>query len=321
MSKSKSSFLDRISRVGVLAVMLALGFALIVPDADAGRRLGGGRSFGRQSESVTQRQAQPPARDAAAPSRQNEQTAPAANPQTGRRWGGILGGLAAGLGIAALLSYLGLAGPLAQMLGSVIMVALLALAAMFVWRMLRGARARPALEPAHTPMQRGPEPMAAAPSVLRTGEARPGSLAATLGGTSAGTGLRAEPTASPANWSVPADFDTEGFLRSAKVHYLRLQAAWHAKNLDDIREFTTPEVFAEIRMQLTEDPQTGRTDVDDLGAELLGVETTEQDYLASVRFFGTARDGETSERFEEVWNLSKPLRGKGGWVLAGIQQL
>jgi predicted lipid-binding transport protein (Tim44 family) len=201
------------------------------------------------------------------------------------------------------------------MLGSVIMIALLVMAGLFIWRMLRGARPQPALEPAHQPMPRSPQPMTPAPSVLRTNEARPGSLAATLGG--AGTSAMA---AAP-SWSVPADFDTEGFLRSAKVHFMRLQAAWDAKNLEDIREFTAPEVFAEIRMQLTEDAGAGRTDIDDLQAELLGIETTARDYFASVRFTGTAREGASSEPFQEVWNLSRPLRGKGGWVLAGIQQL
>jgi predicted lipid-binding transport protein (Tim44 family) len=302
----------------MLAVVLGLGLAMMVPDADA-RRFGGGKSFGRQSDNVTQRQAQPPARDAAAPS-QNQQAAPtgaqspAAQPQRSR-WGGMLGGLAAGLGIAALLSYLGLAGPLAEMLGSVLMIALLAIAGLFVWRMLRGARPQPALEPAHQPMQRSPQPMTPAGNVLRSNEARPGSLAATLGG----AGAAAEPVAP--SWSVPADFDTEGFLRSAKVHFMRLQAAWDAKNLDDIREFTAPEVFAEIRVQLTENAGAGRTDIHDLEAELLGIETTARDYLASVRFTGTAREGASSEPFQEVWNLSRPLRGKGGWVLAGIQQL
>jgi len=40
-----------------------------------------------------------------------------------------------------------------------------------------------------------------------------------------------------------------------------------------------------------------------------------------VRFTGTMRvDGEL-ETFDEVWNLTKPVDGKTGWLLAGIQQL
>jgi predicted lipid-binding transport protein (Tim44 family) len=125
-------------------------------------------------------------------------------------------------------------------------------------------------------------------------------------------------------WGVPADFDVAGFLRNAKVHFIRMQAASDEKNLADIREFTTPEVFAEIRMQLDEEKgAAGKTDVVNLEAALLGIETGPTDYLASVRFSGSMRENNQAEAaaFEEVWNLSKPVEGRGGWLLAGIQQL
>jgi predicted lipid-binding transport protein (Tim44 family) len=301
------------ARLIVLLAGVVVGMAMVVPDADAGRRLGGGKSFGRQSDNVMQRQAPPSARrNEAAPA------APAGQPQSaGPRWGGMLGGLAARLGIAALLSHLGLSGAFAQMLGSLLMIGLLVFAAMFLWRMLRGAQARPLLEPA--PVRGAAQPATSQPSFLRSREAQPGSIADTIGRAGADT---AAPTQTPrASWTIPADFDAAGFLRSAKVHFLRLQTAWNANNLDDLREFTTPEVFAELRMQLTEDGDTGRADIADLEAELLGIESISRDYLASVRFTGTTRDGTTEEPFVEVWNLSKPLRGKGGWLLAGIQQV
>jgi predicted lipid-binding transport protein (Tim44 family) len=122
---------------------------------------------------------------------------------------------------------------------------------------------------------------------------------------------------------VPADFDVEGFVRNAKVHFIRLQAAWDARDLDDIREFTAPEVFAEIRMQLSEEPGApARTEVVSLEAQLLGIEESASEYVASVRFDGSIREGQgAAEPFSEVWNLSKPKRGNRGWLLAGIQQL
>jgi predicted lipid-binding transport protein (Tim44 family) len=123
---------------------------------------------------------------------------------------------------------------------------------------------------------------------------------------------------------VPADFDTEAFLRNAKVHYVRLQAAWDAGNLEDIREFTTPEMFAEIKMDLADrGASPNKTDVVSVEAELLGIETQATDYLASVRFSGMIREESNApaQPFAEVWNLSKPTQGAGGWVLAGIQQL
>lgn len=317
MIDCKASLAKRAARAVLLAIVLCGAVGVVTQDAEA-RRFGGGKSFGRQSN-VTQ-----PQRDTGAMSKQQpaqgqqaqgQQTTPPAQPPRSR-WGGILGGLAAGLGIAALLSYFGVGGGLAQMFGSMLMIALMVLAALFIWRMLRGGvvgRAQSYPLPAT-------QPAPSEPSVLRSDEARPGSVAATLqGGPSAASPA---PAGASGEWSIPSDFDTEAFLRHAKVNFLRLQDAWDKKDLDDIREFTTPEVFAEIRMQMSEPQDSGRVDIEPLEAQLLGVETTERDYLASVRFSGMEREGgKPAQPFVEIWHLSKPQRGNQGWLLAGMQQL
>jgi predicted lipid-binding transport protein (Tim44 family) len=125
-------------------------------------------------------------------------------------------------------------------------------------------------------------------------------------------------------WGVPADFDVPSFLRNAKTYFIRLQAAWDRGDINDIREFTTPEMFAELKLQLQErGPSKSHTDVVSLDADLLGVEVVDGHYLASVRFSGMIKEDENApaEPFTEVWNLTKPVSGEGGWVLAGIQQL
>lgn len=123
---------------------------------------------------------------------------------------------------------------------------------------------------------------------------------------------------------VPADFDVAGFVRNAKVQFIRLQASHDAANLDDIREFTTPEMFAEIKMDVTERgaaPQ--HTDVINLNAAVLEVVEDTQQYVVSVRFTGLIREthGAEPEAFDEVWHLVKPRSGGHGWVLSGIQQM
>jgi predicted lipid-binding transport protein (Tim44 family) len=309
--------------MAMAAIAGFVALAMVAADAEAARRFGGGKSFGRQSQNVERQQMQPPARDAAgqaAPGQQGAQSAgPAAQSQAARnRWMGPLAGLAAGLGIFALLSALGLSGAFAQMLGSLLVVALLVGAAMFVWRMLRGAGNQ-------TAAQRRLEPGFEAPAAgarriaYDSAVARPGSVAATLGSAGAPSAAASAPSGP---WGVPADFDVEGFLRTAKVHFIRLQAAWDAKNLEDIREFTTPEVFAEIRMQLSEETGATHTEVVSLAAQLLGIEENDSDYVASVRFDGSIREGQSAaEPLSEVWNLSKPKRGNRGWLLAGVQQV
>jgi predicted lipid-binding transport protein (Tim44 family) len=140
--------------------------------------------------------------------------------------------------------------------------------------------------------------------------------------------LQAEPVAGNAAagspWGVPADFDVPAFLRSAKTYFIRLQAAWDKADTNDIREFTSPEMFGELKLQLQErGASPNNTDVVSLDAELLGIETTANDYLASVKFSGMIKEAEhaPAEPFAEVWNLSKPINGTGGWILAGIQQI
>lgn len=121
---------------------------------------------------------------------------------------------------------------------------------------------------------------------------------------------------------IPADFDVAGFVRNAKVQFIRLQASNDAGNLDDIREFTSPEVFAEIQMDIRErNGAAQETRVLDLDAEVLEVAEEAHRYIVSVRFTGRVQeDGGAPSSIDEIWHLTKPRSGQGGWVLAGIQQ-
>ncbi|HEX5639583.1 MAG TPA: Tim44-like domain-containing protein [Burkholderiaceae bacterium] len=315
---------------GLMIGALAASFTF---DAEAQRRLGGGRSFGKQSPTVQQRQATPPAQSPqqgtqAAPAQQPAAAAarPGAGPAAAAPrspWRGALMGLAAGLGIAALASMLGLSETLAMIMTIVLVGLALMLIVGFVLR-----RMRPAQQPAYgaAGAQRGPgtyanvgyetTPAPAPTPVQRRIEptvgGRPGSAMdafARPGGESAA-----------AQWGVPAGFDTKAFLDAAKGHYAKLQQAWDAGNLDELSEFTTNEMFIALTHELRARAGQSKTEVVSIDAELLGIESTADEHIASVKFDGTLRvDGEM-ERVAEVWNLSKPVRG-GGWVLAGIQQL
>lgn len=281
-------------------MMVAAGFAALVmmaPDADA-RRLGGGRSFGKQSNIIQKRNApaQPPAGQGA---RQQQGAGGAAAAAGGKRWLGPLGGLAAGLGLAWLASSLGLS----EEFGTIIMIALLAGLGLMLFRRLMAGQRRTALQGAGGPMLR---------EALREPAAAPG------GGQAAGSDVGAgQPI------GVPAGFDVDAFLHQARVQFVRLQAVFDAGDLKDLREFTSPEVFAELKLQIDEARGVAqRTDVVELEAELLGIETTRSEYLAAVRYTGMVREQADlpAEPFAEIWTLSKPVDGPGGWVLSGIQQ-
>lgn len=300
-----------------LAVMTA-GLVLVAHDAQA-KRFGGGVSKGTQSQNVTQKQAPATPTQAAKPAAAPA-AAPAPAPAPSRnRWLGPLAGLAAGLGIAALLSHFGMGGAMGEMLGSFLMIAGLALAAMFLWRMWRARQAQaggltPALAGAgnNVAFDGNPQQPAAFTPV-----------GAPAGGAAAGAALDAAAPVTNGTWTIPADFDTDNFLHIAKMYFVRMQTAWDARDESDIRTFTTPEMFAEIKLDLVARGDAhNQTDVVSLDAKLLGVEELGEKTLASVRLSGMIREtvGAAPEAFNEVWNLVKPASARASWVLAGIQQ-
>jgi len=302
----------KIKSLAPVLFAVALSLSLGVPSADA-KRIGGGTSIGRQSQSLGKGTAStaptaPVKAPTAAPS-PAQPTPPVTAPSTARRWLGPLAGIAAGLGIAALLSHFGMGGAMAEMLGSMLLIGAVLVGAMLLWRMWRNRNGATDLGSNRT------EPAFA--GAARVFDAVP------QNGVNQ-RALDAPPVAAgPAlpSWSIPADIDPEAFTRTAKVDFLRLQAASDNANLADIREFTTPEMYAEIQLQIAErGPEPQQTEVFKLETKLLGIEEIDGRQLASVRFSGTIREepGAYAERFSEVWNFAKGADGR--WLVAGIQQ-
>jgi predicted lipid-binding transport protein (Tim44 family) len=284
----------------LMAAALVLGFTLTTGDAEA-RRLGGGSSSGMQRQSVA------PSKQTTAAPAQHQAPAPAAAPQAApkRSWMGPLAGLAAGLGLAALASHFGFGEGLAN----VMLIGLLVMGAV----MLIGFLMRKKAAAAQPGMQYANAGSAYTGNALSQPDFIPAS------------GSAAAPAANSGNSGhIPADFDVEGFVRNAKLNFIRLQAANDAGNLDDIREFTSPEMFAEIKLEMGERGNAKQeTDVVQLNAEVLDVAEEANRYVVSVRFTGQIREEKNAaaEPFDEMWHLTKARSGGTGWVLAGIQQV
>jgi len=320
-------------KAGVVALAgVIMAGALIAEDAEA-RRMGGGRSMGRQSTSAAQQnQATPPSQSMQSGQAANAQrAAPAAAPAAAaaqparNRWMGPLAGLAAGLGIAALLSHFGLGGAFAGAMANMIMIALIVMAAVMVFRFIMNRR-KNANTPAYATGGGAGSPFGGS---ARTGfnsqepSYVPPSASGGFGPSAAALNSANTIEAAP-QIDVPAGFDSEAFVRNAKVYFVRLQDAWDRGNSNDIREFTTPEMFAEVKLDIdARGTQPNRTDVVQLNADILGVEERGTESLASVRFHGLIRgtEGAAAEPFIEIWNLSKQKYGNEGWLLAGIQQV
>jgi predicted lipid-binding transport protein (Tim44 family) len=315
-------------RIGLAAMVGLIAFATVASlDAEA-RRMGGGRSIGRQQSTTMQRQTTPPAQPTQSPQQsaqaaqaQRAQPAPAPAAAPNRsRWLGPIAGLAAGLGIAALLSHFGMGEAFAGAMANMLVIAAIAMLAIWLIRRFLGRRrdtATPAYAGSAPGLNAGRDHYAQEPSFTPASSAAGSYLDPQGKGALAAPVMQTPPV-------VPAGFDSDAFVRNAKVSFVRLQAAWDVGNIADIREFTTPEMFAEVKVDLdARGAESNLTDVVQLNAELLGVEDHGSEYVASVRFSGLMREssGAPAAPFVEIWNLSKSARAGEGWLLAGIQQV
>lgn len=144
---------------------------------------------------------------------------------------------------------------------------------------------------------------------------------APAGGASSSYGGQSTGTDAP---DLPADFDAESFLKQAKRSFIALQLAHDAGDLEEIRAYTTPDLFAEISKQVAERGNMAQqTDVIFVDAALLDVTNQRDHAIASVRFTGELRDAPNAqpEPFDEIWHVEKDLTASdSGWLLAGIQQ-
>lgn len=314
---------QRFSRFFAIFLLAVSAVAMLSVSFDAeARRFGGGRSFGRQSSNIMkQRQAVTPPAASTAP----RAAAPAAGARAGAaasstarsglsRWLGPIAGIAAGLGIAALLSSLGLSGAFLEMMSSLILIGLLVFGVMYIVRRLRGGAARPATQGA-SPMQRQSH-------ASSWQQSRPTPQAPATAAPSTPSVAQA-PAAEPVDesWFIPENFDTPGFLANAKAQFTKIQAVWDSGDMDQLREYLTDDLIAEVAPELQSRAAGGKTEVVLLNAELLGIETVSGGHLASIRYSGMLREAPDAEafRFEEVWNLYKAENE--GWLLAGIQQM
>jgi predicted lipid-binding transport protein (Tim44 family) len=306
---------------GLCIALSALAIGVTVTDVDA-KRLGGGGSSGMRRSLPTQPAQSVPPRPQQAPAQPNNPApnatpgmagAAAAQAAPRRSWMGPIAGLAAGLGLAALASHFGFGAGLANFMTTLLVV----MAAFFVirWLMRRLMPASRAAGPQFA--SAGNAPAWGRPGQDRSALNQPG-LAAPVAAGPAGFAPQ-----SPAPARLPPGFDVPAFERAAKLIFIRMQAANDAGDLDDLRRFTTPEMFAVARLDLqSRGGLAQRTDVVQLETQLLDFAREDGRNIVSVRYHGLLREevDHQPEAFDEVWHLVQPVDGSKDWVIAGIQQ-
>ena len=326
--------------IALSMAVAAVSLSLAPGDADA-KRLGAGTPAGMQRQAP----ATPPnAATPAAPTAQPGVAAAAggAAAAAGKRsWMGPLAGLAAGLGIAALFSHLGMGEGLANF----VMIALLAVVAVvavrFVMSRMGGksggtsagkplSMGGPQLAGAGAPLGDAAgsandwQAQPAAQTLQRSALDSPATVAAVAAATGAGpavSAVPAVPVASATPVALPGGMPAADFERLAKMVFIRMQAANDAANLDDLRKFTTPELFASLRLDLQERGTAKQlTDVVQIDAQVVEVAQEKGQDIVTVRFHGLIREAAEAgaEPFNELWHLVRPADGVGEWAIAGI---
>ena len=290
----------------ILALSLAVLTVGLLPATADAKRIGGGGSSGMQ-RSLPARSTPDavPARPAqASPTAPATPAAPAAAAAPKRSWLGPIAGLAAGLGIAALMSHMGMGAEF----GNIIMLALLGVVAFVAIRFVMGRFARP-------------QPAMATPDGMQfAGSGAPPQLPPAQEPTQPAWTPAAAPTTA---LGLPPGFDSAAFERIAKMIFIRMQAANDSADLNDLRQFTTPEMFASVRLELQERGAAAQqTDVVRIDAQVLDFAAEAQRQIVSVRFHGLIREDKdgAAAPFDEVWHLVKPVDGSREWAIAGIQQ-
>jgi predicted lipid-binding transport protein (Tim44 family) len=307
--------------------------------ADA-RRMGGGGNFGAQRSVPLQKAAPapaapagnaaspsspPPSQPAAPASASAPKAPPAAAPGTApsgtSRWLGPIAGIAAGLGLAALMSHLGLS----EGFGTILLLGLVIFAGFFVLRMFLGRR-----QTSGAPLQysgaaasaNSSAPSAFTPSAPSAPSWRIPStseLAAQSGSASATEALAVGATRK----TLPQGFDAAAFATEAKRKYIEIQRSYDDADRAALSSVMTADMATEIGRELDKRGLHHPTEIVTLDADVLDVSTEEDKYWISVRFTGQVKeDGEPlPHSIDEVWNLTKPVKGGSGWLLAGISQV
>ena len=315
--------------IAVLAIGLTMMSMSVT--ADAARRLGGGMSFGRSAPTLQHKATPAPAaglnQQRATPGQQQrqQQAAPAqqTRPQqatTPSPMRGMLMGMAAALGITALAHALGFGEGFAQF----IMMALIAFAAYYVIRLLLGMFLMKRSAGAAAGMPRQERQQYEDSFRSQTQSARQPQAQPQYSASAAAAGSVLDELNNPGTVSkvdLPADFDVDAFLRVAEANFAKMQKAWDTGNVTSLNDFTTDEVFRTVTHQLRErGAQDYQTEIVTLKSDFRGIIQDGDEYLAGVHFDGTLNVSGEAERVDELWILTKLVKGDGGWLLAGIHQ-
>lgn len=304
--------LNKIIRIFTVILALSVFSTFAMPDDADARRFGGGRSIGR----TTTVRPSAPAGVTTNQQRFNQQQNSAMSNNAGaaainRRgmFGGLFGGLLAGTLLGSLLSGGGFAG------GGLLDLIILGLIIYFGLKFFRNRQQKNNQSSSRSSSygnEYNSQDINQNPMQNQTSSAA-----------SAWDNLRSERPQQPTASSAAGTFNTEEFLDGAKKLYVRMQESWDLRDIEDIKQFTSPIMHKDIKEQFKEDPNPSKTQIILINAGVLEVKQ-EGDYeQVAVLFDVLLKEAESpeNEQVKEIWNFSRNKAKEGTWVLDGIQTI
>lgn len=302
--------LNKIIRVFAMVLALSVFSTFAMPDDADARRFGGGRSIGRTTTvrpsapaGVTSNQQQ--FRQQQNSAMTNNAGAAAIN----RRgmFGGLFGGLLAGTLLGSLLFGGGFGGV------GIFDILILGLLIYFGVKFFKNRQQKNNNNQYYA--QQSPFENTYTNQNQTAGQAN--------NAASAWDNLRSDRSQQTNTYSGAGTFNTEEFLAGAKKLYVRMQESWDLRDIDDIKQFTSPIMHKDIEEQFKEDPNPSKTEIILINASVLEVKQ-EGDYeQAAVLFDVLLKEAESAEneQVKEIWNFSRSKAKAGTWILDGIQTI
>ncbi len=123
-------------------------------------------------------------------------------------------------------------------------------------------------------------------------------------------------------FNLPQGFDLNGFLNGARNHYRQIQEAWNNGDMETIREYVSPDLYAHLQKERTALQGDQHTEVMYVDAELVRADIAFGKAELSLRFNGRYRDNveRVEEKITDIWHLERDLnQANAPWLIIGIE--
>jgi len=284
----------------LFALIIAMSFT--APHAEA-KKFGGGKSFGKSFKTAPVQKQQPQQTDTI-----GKQSPTAAKTSKKGLMGGLLGGLLAG---GLLAAFFGGAFEGIQFM-DILIFGLIAFVILKLFQSMRGAKSTPMGHReayAGNSSQRNQQQYRQAPDMHAASQPT---------GPAAGF----ESTDSDVPFNLPPNFNMNAFLNGSRDHYRVLQGAWNHNELEKIREYVSPALFADLCAERAKLDGEQHTEVMYVDAEVVRADYDASQAQLSIKFSGRYKDRAEGieEDITDIWHLERDLQTPNTpWLIVGIQ--